>query len=33
MIEVYKIINNIHDSKASDKLLALRKNVSFIDLT
>ena len=29
MIEVYKIINNIHDSKVSDKLLAFRKNVAF----
>ena len=29
MIEVYKIINNIHDSKVSDKLLAFRNNVAF----
>ena len=29
MIEVYKFINNIHDSKVSDKLLAFRKNVAF----
>ena len=29
MIEVYKIINNTHDSKVSDKLLAFRKNVAF----
>ena len=29
MIEVYKIINNIHDSKVSDKLLTFRKNVAF----
>ena len=29
MIEVYKIVNNIHDSKVSDKLLAFRKNVAF----
>ena len=29
MIEVYKIINNIHDSKESDKLLAFRKTVTF----
>ena len=29
MIEVYKIINNIHDSKVSDNLLAFRKNVAF----
>ena len=29
MIEGYKIINNIHDSKVSDKLLAFRKNVAF----
>ena len=29
MIEVYKIINNIHDSKVSYKLLAFRKNVAF----
>ena len=29
MIEVYKIINNIHDGKVSDKLLAFRKNVAF----
>ena len=29
MIEVYKIINNIHNSKVSDKLLAFRKNVAF----
>ena len=29
MIEVYEIINNIHDSKVSDKLLAFRKNVAF----
>ena len=28
MIEVYKIINNIHDSKVSDKL-SFRKNVAF----
>ena len=28
MIEVYKIINNIHNSKVSDKLLAFRKNVA-----
>ena len=25
MIEVYKIINNIHDSKVLDKLLAFRR--------
>ena len=29
MIEVYKIINSIHDSTVSDKLLAFRKNVAF----
>ena len=29
MIEAYKILNNIHDNKVSDKLLAFRRNVAF----
>ena len=29
MIEVCKIINNIHDNKVLDKLLGFRKNVEF----